>query len=373
MIEEEEETVPAEPTKAEEIQQVPAAESGFQEPPPTATEEAEPKTLIGSGDKAALEHDAQTVDKELEEQVLKEEPKKEAEPAVNGAEDKKEEQKAEPEQPAAVEVAPEASIEAEKPLDPVPTPVSEQPPKAQKPAAPTAPVKPAVPKTWASLAASANKSVAMPAAPSAAPAPAQQQSKPASAAKSAPASAVAQVGPAATPAAPAQREASPAAASGDEWTAVSGSHNRQQSRQVNGQQQEPTHPRGYIKNVQENIKGPEMREKLAQFGEINHFDIYRAKNCAFVDFKTPEGYKAAVAANPIQIGDEKFFIEERRANRTNNSQQFGGQRGNYQQGGNRGGRGNFRGDGGRGNFGGQRGGRGGAGGANRGRGGAQAS
>jgi hypothetical protein len=69
---------------------------------------------------------------------------------------------------------------------------------------------------------------------------------------------------------------------GDEWTAVSGSHNRQQSRQVSSQQQqqqESSHPRGYIKNVQENIKGPEMKEKLAQFGEINYFDIYRAKVC----------------------------------------------------------------------------------------------
>lgn len=119
----------------------------------------------------------------------------------------------------------------------------------------------------------------MPAAPT--PSAPAQAAKPAAAPKAAPAAAAPQ---AASPAPAAQREASPAAAtSGDEWTAVSGSHNRQQSRQVNGQQQqqqqEPSHPRGYIKNVQENIKGPEMKEKLSQFGEITHFDIYRAKVC----------------------------------------------------------------------------------------------
>ncbi|KAM0716166.1 hypothetical protein Q7P37_008680 [Cladosporium fusiforme] len=369
MIEEEEEVAAAvESAKAEEVQQEPAAESGFQEPPPTV-EDSEPKTLTSSADKAAVEQDAQAVDKELEEKVLKEQPKEEAKeeaaPAVNGTAEKKEEVPVE--QPAAEAAAPEPALEQEKPRDPEPTPVSEQPPKVTKPAAPAAPVKPAVPKTWASLAASAASKVSMPAHPAATPAaaPAQQSTKPATAAKSAPT-------PAAAPAA--QREASPAttntaaaANSGDEWTAVGGSHNRQQSRQVNGQQQEPTHPRGYIRNVQENIKGPELKEKLSQFGEIGYFDIYRQKSCAFVDFKTPEGYKAAIAANPIQIGDEKFTIEERRAARGNNNggnnnnnqqqQQFGG-RGNYQQGGNRGARGNFRGN--------NRGGAGGARGGNRG-------
>jgi len=283
MIEEEEETAAVEPTKAEEVEEVQqesAAEaSGVQEPAPTV-EESEPKTLTSSEDKAAVEQDAQVVDKEIEEKVLQEEPKEETKveepaPAVNGAEEPKEE--AAVEQPAAGE-APEP--EQEKPRDPEPTPVTEEPPKAAKPAAPAAPAKPAVPKTWASLAASAHK-VAMPAAPSAAPAAAPAQSaKPASAAKSAPTATPTQSSATATSAPAAQREASPAAASGDEWTAVSGSHNRQQSRQVNGQQQqqqEPSHPRGYIKNVQENIKGPEMKEKLAQFGEINYFDIYRAK------------------------------------------------------------------------------------------------
>jgi hypothetical protein len=225
MIEEEEETAAVEPAKAEEVedvQQESAAEaSGIQEPAPTV-EESEQRTLTSSEDKAAVEADAQTVDKELEEKVLQQEPAEEPKveeptPAVNGAEEPKEE--AVVEEPAAEE-APEP--EQEKPRDPEPTPVTEEPPKAAKPAAPAAPaaptpVKPAVPKTWASLAASANRSVAMPAAPSAAPAAAPAQStKPAPAAKSAPTATPAQSAStpssAPTPSPAAQRETSPAAA-----------------------------------------------------------------------------------------------------------------------------------------------------------------
>lgn len=36
------------------------------------------------------------------------------------------------------------------------------------------------------------------------------------------------------------------------------------------------------------------------------------QNCAFVDFETPEGYKAAVEANPHQLGNDRIIVEERR-------------------------------------------------------------
>ena len=66
-----------------------------------------------------------------------------------------------------------------------------------KPAAAAAPANPAVPKTWAGLAASANKSVAMPAAPTLSP-PAQA-AKPAAAHKAAPTPAAPQAAVAASP------------------------------------------------------------------------------------------------------------------------------------------------------------------------------
>jgi hypothetical protein len=36
------------------------------------------------------------------------------------------------------------------------------------------------------------------------------------------------------------------------------------------------------------------------------------QNCAFVEFANPEGYAAAVAANPHTVGTETISVEERR-------------------------------------------------------------
>jgi hypothetical protein len=38
------------------------------------------------------------------------------------------------------------------------------------------------------------------------------------------------------------------------------------------------------------------------------------QNCAFVDFKTPAGYQAAVAANPHTVNGVEMKVEERRQN-----------------------------------------------------------
>lgn len=64
------------------------------------------------------------------------------------------------------------------------------------------------------------------------------------------------------------------------------------------------------------------------------------QNCAFVDFKTPAGYQAAVAANPHTVDGVELKVEERRTR----PQQFpafprggGSQRGRGGPGGPRGG------------------------------------
>lgn len=53
------------------------------------------------------------------------------------------------------------------------------------------------------------------------------------------------------------------------------------------------------------------------------------QNCAFVEFATPAGYNAAVAANPHQIGSEQIYVEERRP-RPN---AFGGSNSGFSRGG----------------------------------------
>lgn len=303
----EQEVVP----QVEEVQQVPAAESGYQEPAPTVGEAEESKTLTSSADPVAVEHDAQVVDKELEEKVLKApaEPEEETPATVNGV-SAQEHVNIEPEDSAsAAAEAPTPEAEApeavptsiaeevtapEKPQDPEPTPVA-SPPK-QAAVQPAAPPKPAVPKTWASLAASANR-VATPTAPSTSgPQPAVPQTRPAppsaksstaavstSSAPSAPSAPSAAAAPAAPVAPAAQRDESPATNQQDEWTAVGSSHTRQQSRQVNTQQQEGPQHRGYIKNVHEGVDDSELKARLETFGELLYFDIARQKVSVAVD------------------------------------------------------------------------------------------
>ncbi|KAI7056820.1 hypothetical protein KC352_g44299, partial [Hortaea werneckii] len=243
------------------------------------------------------------------------------------------------------------------------------------PAAQQAPSQPAPapkPVTWANLAATANKS-AVPAVPAPAAAAARQQpaAKPATKPAQAPAAQPAPTQQAATPpTGPASQREESTTPSQDEWTSVTSSHGRQQSRAQNAQQQEQPQNRGYIKNVHEGVDDNALKEHLKRFGEISYFDVARQKNCAFVDFATPAGYSAAVAANPHQIGNEKLYVEERRV-RPGSTPYV--PRGQFQGG--RGGRGGMQGAP-RGGFQGRggyapRGGRGGpAGGAPRGRGGA---
>ncbi|KAH0257862.1 NTF2-like protein, partial [Aureobasidium melanogenum] len=369
--------------------------AAVQEPAPTAVQEPEHETLTSSEDPVAVEKDAAKVDKEIEEKILADKPEETAAPTAV-ANDSPKVEAAEPaqaeasaaaaESTEAPEAAPEAAtetasevpvaqeLETEKPKDPEPTPAvrspvkqAAQPAKAAAPAKPVAPAAPAAPKTWANLAAAAHR-VATPVVapqPSASAAPVQPKTAP-------------QPEPAAkpTPAAPAQeaaaapaRESSPAAPSADqqeEWTSV-GDKKQNKGQAAAGAQDTPQY-RAYVKNVHESITLPTLREAIEKHGELQYFDANRPKNCAFVDFKTLDGYKAALKASPISIGEHAITIEERRPK--DNRPFFQGNRGGARGG--RGGanqapRGSFQ--GGRG--GGSQRGRGGA--ASRGRGGAQAA
>jgi hypothetical protein len=262
----------------EEIQQAPAAESGFQEPP-SSVEHAEPKTLTSSLSPAAVEHDAQEVDKELEEKVLKNQPaEEESAPAVNGvAEPETSEATQTEETPAAAQQpqpeSKDAVVEPEKPKDPTPSPAP-APAQQAPPPQPAAPPKPAAPKTWASLAASANRTVATPATPAV---PTQPQNRPAQPKPAALAPAPAPA-PQAAPAAPvAEQEEGSSSPSQDEWTAVGSTHSRQISRQINAQQSQGPQNRAYIKNVTQDISDEDLRSALTKYGKISYLDIARAK------------------------------------------------------------------------------------------------
>jgi len=265
-------------------------------------EKAQKAAMASSEDPLSVEPDVEAADKELEEKVVEaQEPPAatvngDAEPEQKQANHVEEtpdttatdesEQPVEnaPSQPApkeAKEEEKEEVMQPEKPQDPTPSPTPT--PAAQAPAQPAAPPKPAAPKTWASLAASANR-VATPAAPQQparqAAAPTKPQAAPAPARAPAPNPATPSVPeeesatpPSTAPTAPASQPAEPSTSTDqqDEWVAVQG-HNRQQSRQV-----EQGNSRGYVGKVHEGIEVSDLQTHFKQFGELAVVEISRLK------------------------------------------------------------------------------------------------
>ena len=378
-IDEEADEEPAEtPRDAEAAPEAPviATTAETEEEPTTAANEPAEETAT-----PAL--DADVVDQKLEEateetSAADEAPVAEAptETSATETDTKTEGEKAPDPDVTAQEVAEEAVKEAEKPVDPSPTPVKtrQPPPPASAPAPPAQPPKP---MTWASRAAAAagpRPVVPLPkaATPTAQPrpaAPAQpataQTAAPAAqnteSATSAPPAAAAAAAAAATPTTPAT-PATPAKETSTEWQTAGGDSKRQNRPQSISAPAEKDGTMGYVKYVTEKVKHDDLKAALAQHGELVYFDINRQKNCAFVEFATPAGYQAAVAANPHTVNGESIVVEPRRPK----AGAYGGS--NYSAG-----RGNVPSRGGRGGFDGRsgsQGGRGGFGGQNRGRGGA---
>ncbi|PNS15333.1 hypothetical protein CAC42_2668 [Sphaceloma murrayae] len=306
LIEEEDEEVPAQESQ-------PNEETVYQE---TASTTVAPptETLTSSTDPAAVEESAQAVDQQLEAKAAPE-PVPSPAPAVNGTSAAPDAAAEEPPSPAeAIEPAapsPAPVAEPEKPKEPAPTASASPVKKSAQVASPAtapAPAKPSGPKTWANLAAAAHR-VVTPAVPTSQPSTAATptQSKAASTTATQP-----PAQPTATAETAVPQQQAPATEEQDEWNTVGG-HGRQQSRaQTSAGAQEGPQSRAYIKNVTENVDAKQLRTLLEKFGRIVYFDVSRQKNCAFVDFETPEAYQAAVAGNPHQLGSERIVVEERR-------------------------------------------------------------
>lgn len=349
-----------EPEEDEDQQEQAAPPNGVTEPAPTAAV-PENADLNQSDEIATSEEDLNKVDNKLHQAAQEEPSVEEVAPAAPAQQVPEEiEQPAAEEAPAAVEEkvaeptpAAEETAEPEKPAAAAPAPAQ----KAAPVAMPSGPPKPAAPRTWASLAASAHK-VATPVvnAPAAQQAPSQPK-----AAAAAPAQAAA-AAPSQT-SAPA-RDQSPATSQGEAagWQTATG-HKKEQSRAQNaGPAADPDQKRAYIKNVYSQVDDAALKTALTKYGEIEYLDISRGKvskcasphctstdilqNCAFVDFKTPAGFQAAVAANPHTINGIEIKVEERRQNPGQFNRGGGFPRGGAP----RGGRGGMGGQAPRGNF-----------------------
>ncbi|KAL7921988.1 hypothetical protein ACQKWADRAFT_294109 [Trichoderma austrokoningii] len=278
---------------------------------------------------------------------------------------------AEPEKPAPAElesaakaVAEEEAKEvAELPKEPSPTP-AHKPTAKPEAAAPVEPAAPKMPMTWASRAAAAAGPRPVIPLPKTATPPAPVQNK-----APAPAAATAAAQPAAAAAVPVSAPAAEAAKEVSGWQTAGADSKRQNRPQSMVASAEKEGTMGYVKYVTDKVQETELRSALAAFGELTYFDINRAKNCAFVEYKTIEGYQAALAGKNLTVNGENIVVEPRRPKTNTYGGNFGAGRGNASGRG----RGGFDGNrpGGqnaRGNFAGQGRGRGGAA---RGRGGAQ--
>ncbi|KAM3513812.1 hypothetical protein MY11210_002537 [Beauveria gryllotalpidicola] len=215
--------------------------------------------------------------------------------------------------------------EEEKPKEPAPTPAKIETP-APEPAGPPKPM------TWASRAAAAAGPRPVVPLPKTATPPATNQNRapaPAPAAAPAPAPAAATSTAPATTAAPAAVEATHKETSGWQTAGVdSKRQNRAQPGSTGGAEKEGT--MGYVKYVTDKVLDADLRAALAAHGELSYFDINRQKNCAFVEFKTLEGYQAAVFSNPHIVNGENIVVEPRRPKAAghNGSASFGAGRGN---------------------------------------------
>jgi hypothetical protein len=277
--------------------------AGIQEPAPTAEVETE---TPATHEVATSEQDLVEVDNKLNETVEAEEITEPAPPAaVNGTPVQANAQVVEAEDaPAAVVSAEEVSskepdasvteepVQEEKPKDPTPTPVAAPIKPSPAPAAtPAVPSKPAAPRTWASLAASANKSIT-PAVPAPATPQTTTQSKSAPAPTQQPAAPAAQVS---TPV----REPSPANSQGDAsgWQSVTG-HKKEQSRAQNQAPTGESEPkRAYIKNVYSQVDEQALKNALSSHGEITYLDISRQK----VSFKSQIGNDEANTLSELRF------------------------------------------------------------------------
>ena len=268
--------------------------------------EPETTTLTSSADPAQQEHDAEKIDRKLEEEVLQKPALVQDLPAevtpdeaVDVAEDapaaasaviEADEEIAHAPEQAAEIAAVEDEAQPEKPRDPDPTPIA-SPPKPVKAAlaestastAPAAPPKPAAPKTWANLVA-ANR-VAAPAVPN----PASSNTSAATPTAPQPKPAPSSTNQSVTPPTSANEEA-PAKMqqNGNSGWQMAGAENskkqsRQHSQSVSGGQENVL---GYVKNVTDKVDASILKTTLARYGKLVYFDVSRPKVCAVPFLKT---------------------------------------------------------------------------------------
>lgn len=77
----------------------------------------------------------------------------------------------------------------------------------------------------------------------------------------------------------------------------------------------------YIRNVSK-VDDNLLRKGLEKIGQLTHFQVEKAKNCAFVDFIDAATLKAALAVQELRVGDQVVLIEERKRGGAKNKNNY---------------------------------------------------
>lgn len=284
----------------EEEEQLEIQEAAIDEPPPTAAPEAEPEKLTSSANPAQQQHDAEQVDKKLEEEIkegsgnIEEQPAEVPVPTESEIDNAAEVSQMESAPVAAIKeqdsTEPQEDVEEatnvedvpqEKPKDPDPTPVASPPKPAKATPAQTqtvaAPPKPSAPKTWANLVAA--NSIAPPAVPSStssiSPAPSQPKApqplvnRPTSPPRST------------SEEAPNRSQANGSNGNSGWQTAGQDSSKRQNRQQSVSGNVDKDHVLGYVKNVTDKVDASLLKAALLEHGKLAYFDVSRQKVCLY--------------------------------------------------------------------------------------------
>ncbi|KAG0201878.1 hypothetical protein BGX33_010058 [Mortierella sp. NVP41] len=219
------------------------------------------------------------------------------------------------------EKKPESSEPAPAPInaETASTSAAVEPAQPEPIPAPAAPVRPPKPKTWANLAANNSNSWGTHVAPA----------KPAS---------VVVPAPDAKPQTPTPVAPQPQAQGYGQGQAhgqgqVHGQGQAHGQGQGQGQGQAHGYGQGqgrrsvenhsiFIKHVNDRVTEEQLREAFSKFGRIKHLDMTQKKNCAFMDFATPESVVAALKQRNVQVGSEVVLAEERRRGNHNLNNNF---------------------------------------------------
>lgn len=76
----------------------------------------------------------------------------------------------------------------------------------------------------------------------------------------------------------------------------------------------------FVKLVNDQINEDQLIEVFTKVGSVKSCSISRARNCAFVDFYSPESCQKALAQHKFPVHGHTVLAEERRYNNQNNNQ-----------------------------------------------------